>query len=147
MDEGRGLLRAVLERPDDDARKLVYADWLEERGDPRAEYIRLMMQVRQGRAATLGQRRRHQELSLELAGQVRQRVPARLQELAAALDPAWLAAVSDPEIEGCGKGPAEAWRLRFDFVCDRSWSDLEPTDDGTVRHCEGCGKNVFFCDN
>ena len=34
-------LRAVLADPDDDAPRLVYADWLEERGDPRGEFIRL----------------------------------------------------------------------------------------------------------
>ena len=35
------LFRAVLADPDDDAPRLVYADWLEERGDPRAEFIRV----------------------------------------------------------------------------------------------------------
>jgi uncharacterized protein (TIGR02996 family) len=41
MTGGAGLLRAILDAPDDDAARLVYADWLEERGDPRAEFIRL----------------------------------------------------------------------------------------------------------
>ncbi len=36
------LLRAVLDNPDDDTARLVYADWLEEHDDPaRAEFIRL----------------------------------------------------------------------------------------------------------
>src|SRR5579884_4313008 len=35
-------LQAILEAPDDDAPRLIYADWLEENGEPeRAEYIRL----------------------------------------------------------------------------------------------------------
>jgi uncharacterized protein (TIGR02996 family) len=34
-------LEAVLEAPDDDTPRLIYADWLEERGDPRGEFIRL----------------------------------------------------------------------------------------------------------
>jgi uncharacterized protein (TIGR02996 family) len=34
-------LRAVLADPDDDEPRLVYADWLEERDDPRGEFIRL----------------------------------------------------------------------------------------------------------
>src|SRR4051812_39840541 len=38
MDEP-SVLRAVLDRPDDDGPRLVYADWLLERGDPRGEYI------------------------------------------------------------------------------------------------------------
>jgi uncharacterized protein (TIGR02996 family) len=35
------LLAAVCAAPDDDAPRLVYADWLTERGDPRGEYIQL----------------------------------------------------------------------------------------------------------
>jgi uncharacterized protein (TIGR02996 family) len=35
------LLAAVYEAPDDDAPRAVYADWLQEQGDPRGEYIAL----------------------------------------------------------------------------------------------------------
>jgi hypothetical protein len=83
----------------------------------------------------------------ELSEQIRQHgVPARLQELAATSDPNWLAIVSDAEIEGCGRSTTEGW-LRFDFVCDKTWADLKPTEDQTIRHCETCRKNVHFCDN
>lgn len=34
-------LQAILENPDEDAPRLIYADWLEERGDPRGEFIRI----------------------------------------------------------------------------------------------------------
>ena len=41
-------LRTILASPEDDAPRLVYADWLDENGDPdRAEFIRL--QIRLGR--------------------------------------------------------------------------------------------------
>ncbi len=33
-------LRAILAYPEDDTPRLIYADWLEERGDPRAELLR-----------------------------------------------------------------------------------------------------------
>ncbi len=36
---GGALLEAVLAAPDDDAPRLVYADWLAEQGDPRGEFI------------------------------------------------------------------------------------------------------------
>jgi uncharacterized protein (TIGR02996 family) len=185
MTDERAFLTALLERPDDDATKLVYADWLEEQGDPRGEYLRLMLQVRRGRVVTAEQRQGHQELGAELAElgtqestawrsgqgsspenrqrmqrqqalgelladhsrQIRQLIPPRLQELAATLDPNWLAVVSDPEIEGCGKTAGEGWRPRFEFVCDKTWADLKPTGDGSVRHCETCSQNVHFCDN
>jgi uncharacterized protein (TIGR02996 family) len=42
MAEHPGFLQAVIEAPDDDAPRLIYADWLEDHGDPeRAEFIRL----------------------------------------------------------------------------------------------------------
>src|SRR5437762_1580159 len=57
-------LEAIRAAPDDDEVRRVYADWLDERGDPRGEYLRLEIQLVRG--------------------------PARLAELAAALDPSWL---------------------------------------------------------
>ncbi len=39
------LLAAVLARPDDDEPRLVYADWLQERDDPRGELIALQIQL------------------------------------------------------------------------------------------------------
>jgi len=188
MNDERAFLTAILERPDDDATKLVYADWLEEQGDPRGEYLRLLLKMRQERIITPEQRQRHNELSAQLAAlhtqvrqewedaladrgppqenrerqrrmqelksqlaslskRMRQRIPARLQELAATLDTNWLAVVSDPEIEGCGKSTGSGWQLRFDFVCDKSWADMKPTASNNVRHCETCSKSVHFCDN
>ena len=42
MTEGDALYRAILAAPDDDAPRLVWADWLDENGDPdRAEFVRL----------------------------------------------------------------------------------------------------------
>jgi uncharacterized protein (TIGR02996 family) len=183
MHDERAFLTAILERPDDDTTKLVYADWLDEQGDPKGEYLRLMLKVRQERVVTPEQRQRHKELSAELAElrtqemqawrahlredqgqrrrvqeleghladlskQLRPRIPARLGELAAAIDTNWLAVVGDPEIEGCGRSAGEFWQLRFDFVCDKSWADMKPVESSNnVRYCETCDKNVHFCDN
>jgi uncharacterized protein (TIGR02996 family) len=61
-------IEAILAAPDDDSLRLIYADWLEERGDIRAEYLRLL----------------HQQWQ----------IPLRLAELRNQLDPAWLANVS-----------------------------------------------------
>jgi uncharacterized protein (TIGR02996 family) len=38
-------LRSIIEEPDDDAPRLVYADWLTERGDPRGDFIRVQCQL------------------------------------------------------------------------------------------------------
>jgi uncharacterized protein (TIGR02996 family) len=68
MNDEAGFLRAIQARPEDDATRLVYADWLEERGDIRGEYLRLEHQLAQA--------------------------PLRLAQLRAQIDHAWLAAVS-----------------------------------------------------
>lgn len=44
-----GLLAAVLASPHDDLPKLVYADWLEERGDPRGPFLRHWVLAKQAR--------------------------------------------------------------------------------------------------
>src|SRR5207248_1944325 len=62
-------LRAIAADPADESNRLVYADWLEERGDPRGEYIRLRLKVREPRG--------------------RKRVRARLAELSAGIDGRW----------------------------------------------------------
>jgi uncharacterized protein (TIGR02996 family) len=64
-------LRAVVEKPDDDAVRLIYADWLEEHGQPeRAEFVRVQCALARGasgpRRADLEARQR---LLLEGQGQ------------------------------------------------------------------------------
>jgi uncharacterized protein (TIGR02996 family) len=50
MSEEEAFLAALRAEPEEDSHRLVYADWLEERGDPRAEYLRLEHAVRIHRA-------------------------------------------------------------------------------------------------
>ncbi len=46
MTHDDAFLRAIIERPDDDAPRLIYADYLDERDDPtRAEFIRLQCEL------------------------------------------------------------------------------------------------------
>ena len=77
MDEEEPFLRAVESDIHDDAPRLVYADWLDERGDPRGEYLRL--QVRFAREWTY-----QDQLPKELE---------REAELRAELPPEWFARV------------------------------------------------------
>jgi uncharacterized protein (TIGR02996 family) len=59
--EAAALLAAIRAAPDDDAPRLIYADWLDEHGQPeRAEFIRV--QVELARAETPALRRREAEL-------------------------------------------------------------------------------------
>jgi uncharacterized protein (TIGR02996 family) len=41
MQDQAALFEAILAQPEDENLRLVYADWLEERGNPRAEFIRV----------------------------------------------------------------------------------------------------------
>jgi uncharacterized protein (TIGR02996 family) len=46
MTEREALLRAICENPDDDTPRLVFADWLDEHGEPeRAEFIRVQIEL------------------------------------------------------------------------------------------------------
>jgi uncharacterized protein (TIGR02996 family) len=78
-DVERQLLDAIIHNPDDEDARAIYADWLEERGDPRGEYLRLEAQLH--------------------------RIPPRLESLSAAIDPAWLESVArlyDVWLDGAG---------------------------------------------
>jgi uncharacterized protein (TIGR02996 family) len=45
-------LRDIRDNPDDDTLRLIFADWLEERSDPRGEFIRVQMRLREALPAT-----------------------------------------------------------------------------------------------
>lgn len=36
-------------------------------------------------------------------------------------------------------------RFRFSFQCPKTWEQLVPTEDASIRHCERCDKDVFLC--
>ncbi len=73
MDQEQSFLAALEAAPEDDSTWLVYADWLEERGDPRGQYLRLRAALWQG---LIGPER--VEPTVE-----------RLAELRRSLDPLW----------------------------------------------------------
>jgi uncharacterized protein (TIGR02996 family) len=119
--------------------RLVYADWLEERGDPasaaKAEFLRVTVELAAGKGPKRWRKAREK----------------RLQQLAAGLDTDWLAVVSRLAVENCHRKQAEAepgLRVdgRFDFLCERRWEGMRPTDDPTVRFCDSCRHNVYCCD-
>jgi uncharacterized protein (TIGR02996 family) len=75
MSDEDAFLEAIFAGPDDETTRLVYADWLEERGDPRAEFMRLDCQV-------------SAVASPAISG-----VLGRLKEIALTLGPDWVALV------------------------------------------------------
>jgi uncharacterized protein (TIGR02996 family) len=138
------VLANLLADPAANDTRLVYADWLEERGDPvsvaKAEFLRATVELAAGRGPKRWRKARQK----------------RLQQLAAGLDTDWLAVVSRLAVENCQGKRAEAEsgegsvvvRLDylFDYLCDRRWEGLRPTDDPAVRFCDGCRHDVYYCD-
>ena len=57
MTDDRAFLEAIAADPDDEATRLVYADWLEEHGDSRAQFLRLEIEYRKT-PKTIGQSKR-----------------------------------------------------------------------------------------
>ncbi len=132
-----GFLRAIRDDLADDTTALVYADWLDEQGDAvssaKAQFLRFTLELEGPPTADLGWGIRR-----------------RLQALAATLDQGWLAVVSRLKIESCqgkAKAAGAARLMAYQYVCDRRWEDLTPTDAPTVRHCEECSQSVYYCDD
>jgi uncharacterized protein (TIGR02996 family) len=104
-DDDEGFVRAIEAAPDDLAPRLVYADWLDERHDPRAELIRLEHTLDQ--LPTLADR--YWELK------------PRRQDLRAACDPTWLRRVGygadyRPTFADVPERWKDRWRLLREFV-------------------------------
>jgi uncharacterized protein (TIGR02996 family) len=87
MNEEAPFLDAIKANPEDLFLRLVYADWLEERGDPRSEYLRV-----DGKLQELTGPSAPNELTA--GAQVRQ-LRARLRKLGKTLNPIWIALLNE----------------------------------------------------
>jgi uncharacterized protein (TIGR02996 family) len=79
--EDEAFLRAIRDEPGNEAIRLVYADWLDERNDPRGEFLRLCDRLQN--KATVPREPGPDTIR-------------RLNELLAAIDPGWVASVAMP---------------------------------------------------
>ncbi len=120
--EDLGFINDIIAHPDDPVPRLVYADWLDERDDPRGEFLRLELQVR-----ALAEEDQREDLR------------GRLKELREAIDPGWLAQLDRTAIENC--------TVHFEFECPQRWENLRTTGKETVRLCDSCHKAVYFCES
>jgi uncharacterized protein (TIGR02996 family) len=83
MSEDEAFLRAIVDSPGDDTPRLVYADWLDDRGDPRGPYLRAEREAVV--ADDVGGLRALRLTAINVAG----------------LDPLWVARVSRPPVGVC----------------------------------------------
>lgn len=138
MHDESDFLRALSENPADDALRMIYADWLDERGDERsgqkAQFLRVTVRLT-GPITRVGWRHARRK---------------ELHELAQSLPGEWLAVVSRLRIENCEQTAIREGLARqgfvFNVVCDTRWDELTATAAPTVRHCGACDRNVYYCD-
>jgi uncharacterized protein (TIGR02996 family) len=127
MSEEAAFLASIRDHPQDDLRRLVYADWLEERGTDesrvKAEYLRLEVHV----ASLPGD---HSE---------RDNFVLKLRELAEPLSEEWKITVAKVRIENC--------EIRGRFQCPKTWDQVQETENYSmeVRCCSTCYKYVVYC--
>lgn len=125
MNEEAAFLASIRADPRDDLRRLVYADWLDERGTDearvKAEYLRLEVHIG-------GMESRHPKRDAHIV---------RLRTIARLLTSYWKASVSKLPIERCA--------VRWEFLCPKKWDELAETPDALVRHCSACKKDVHYC--
>ena len=114
-------LDEISANPDDDGARLIYADWLEEQGDPRAEYVR-------AEVAFYG-------TSMDDAEFANRR--DLLRELNLDHDPTWTLRLARTDIENCP--------IEFEYACPKKWESLSPTTDAGVRVCGECRRSVYYC--
>lgn len=127
-DEGT-FIAAIQADPSNDTLRLAYADWLEESGDPRGDFLRA-----QCRLAKIPRRRRFRTRPERRLWSALHR---QLLDLRPRIDSAWLAAIDRTRIENCS--------VRFEFRCPRRWEKLQATDEEGVRFCETCRMQVYHC--
>jgi len=113
--------KAVQAAPGDTELLLVYADWLEDRGDPRAEFLRVRVAL--GRLSPT-----------EKQFQV---LWTQLRRLRSRTDPSWLAVLDRTPVENCA--------VHFAYACPKRWEALDLTEDTSIRFCEVCQRRVYYC--
>lgn len=127
MSDEAAFLAGIRAEPKDDLRRLVYADWLDERSDDesrrKAEYLRLEVHIS-------GLADDHPE---------RDGLILQLRDLALPLPVDWKTEVAKVPIENCGG----RWR----FQCPKRWDQLEETSSPEVRYCTACRESVYYCDS
>ncbi|CAN5147617.1 hypothetical protein BH11PLA2_BH11PLA2_46260 [soil metagenome] len=150
MSEDDAFLRAIHEKPGDHLTRQIYADFLEERGDPesllRAEYLRLIHELHQLRALPTDRRRK----SIETIGDAileRMRKSSRPERLRQAevilrldyvkrlVGDEWWMKLDSSRSQNC---------VKFRFECPKSWYHLALTGESSVRYCSECDRNVYY---
>jgi uncharacterized protein (TIGR02996 family) len=108
--QDREFIGAILERPEDDAPRLIYADWLEERGrHERAELIRLQLDRRVADPGDPERAARERELVRVAEGQLEEELPLRGVVLWGGIERGLVARAIWPDVESFVEQAGEMW--------------------------------------
>lgn len=126
MTDEDAFIRTILADPGNAAPRLVYADWLDERGDAdsacRAEYLRVECELDRLRSKDRKKRPLQERLS-------------KLREF---VGDDWWRQFDYAKVEYC---------VEFEYKCPQRWDTLQPTDNTAVRHCQVCQQEVYYCED
>ena len=125
-------LTAIAADPDDPGRRLIYADWLEEQGDVRAEFIRLMEEMK----------------TLPIHSDRFAALRPRRNELRQQLDPQWITQMGyqpthRPMFTKLPDHRHERWRLVEEFI-DIWYGPLQPGDGYSEEELQAAEKRLGF---
>lgn len=140
-EEEQRFLAAIVLDPDAETNRLIYADWLEEQGDQRAEYLRL-----ETRLAQIPKDHPEYPLVKKQKIDCQSRLLKGRESMYGNKTWFWLLHISRRTIiANCARGSKAKPRLRFAFECPQQWNNLETTGADGVRFCSSCNERVFFC--
>lgn len=122
MTQDEVFLADILAHPNDPSVRLIYADWLEEQGDPRAEYLRLLAEA----------------LRPELPDELREQIRLAIARLRPSFPREWVRALDLAAVENC-----DAF---FRFECPSRWELLVLTEEPHARYCGDCRRYVYYCE-
>ena len=49
------------------------------------------------------------------------------------------------DILNCGQAKQESELVRFTYQCPKYWRSLQVTENNSVRFCDACQENVYYC--
>jgi uncharacterized protein (TIGR02996 family) len=133
MIEETTFVAAILAAPRDDTPRLVFADWLDERGDPRGELLRIATQLEAIESLVPPTDMRGRLARVRQIG----RLSRRWRDLIRPEHRAWLATLHRGPLR-CGGVP--------DGECPGRWDRLPPEDGRPfARFCRTCNRWVRLC--
>jgi uncharacterized protein (TIGR02996 family) len=128
-------LADIIANPDDNSLRLIYADYLDEQGDPRGEFLRIATELEAVEGV---------EPPTDIRGRLARarwigRLHRRWRELVPLVDRAWVALLHRGELQ-CGYVPDD------DGQCPGRWDRL-PSEPGKsfARYCRTCRRWVRLC--